>query len=157
MLELAFCKGMLIKQLREEDAMQISTHLSFNGNCEEAFQFYVKSLGAKIVTLMRYEGTPMEKHMPAGQSQKIIHGTISLGGANLMGADAPPDRYEAPKGYTVTIGTNDVAEAERLFNALAGNGTVQMPLQKTYWAERFGMLTDRFGIPWMINCDQKAQ
>jgi PhnB protein len=70
-----------------------------------------------------------------------------------MGADAPPGRYEAPKGFSVSIGIKDPVEAERIFHALAEDGTVQMPIQKTFWASRFGMLVDRFGIPWMVNCE----
>ena len=70
-----------------------------------------------------------------------------------MGFDAPPGRYEAPKGFSVSIGIADPVEAERIFHALAENGTVRMPIQKTFWSARFGMLVDRFGIPWMINCE----
>jgi len=73
-----------------------------------------------------------------------------------MGSDAPPDRYSQPKGFCVSIGIDKPAEAERIFKALAEKGTVQMELQQTFWAARFGMLVDRFGIPWMINCQQPA-
>ena len=73
-----------------------------------------------------------------------------------MGSDAPPDHYQEPKGISVTLGIEEPAEAERVFHALAKNGTVQMPIQKTFWATRFGMLVDQFGIPWMINCEPKA-
>ena len=132
--------------------MHLTTHLNFNGDCEEAFQFYVQHLGSKIVTLMRYEGSPMEKHVPAEWAKKVIHASMSLADGMVMGADSPPDRYEAPKGFTVTIGLSDETEAERIFAALSENGKVDMPLQKTFWATRFGMVTDRFGIPWMINC-----
>jgi PhnB protein len=132
--------------------MHLTTHLSFNGECEEAFQFYTQHLGGKIVALMRYEGSPMEKQMPAEWAKKVIHASMSLADGMVMGADAPPGRYEKPKGFTVTIGLSDEAEAERIFAALSENGDVGMPLQKTYWATRFGMVTDRFGIPWMINC-----
>ena len=71
-----------------------------------------------------------------------------------MGSDVPPDRYEEPKGFSVSLQINDPAEAERLFHALAENGKVEMPIQQTFWAARFGMLVDRFGIPWMVNCEQ---
>lgn len=85
---------------------------------------------------------------------KILHARLTVGDQVLMGSDAPPDRYEPSKGFSVTLGVNDPAEAERLFKALAEKGTVQMPLEQTFWALRFGMLVDRFGIPWMINCEQ---
>ncbi|MFN2514191.1 MAG: VOC family protein, partial [Pyrinomonadaceae bacterium] len=79
-----------------------------------------------------------------------------VGETALLGADAPPDRYETPRGFSVTIQINDPAEADRVFHALAENGTVQMPIQQTFWAALFGMCVDRFGIPWMVNCGQAA-
>ena len=85
-----------------------------------------------------------------------MHASLNIGGNLLMGSDAPPDRHEQMKGFTVTLGFNDPSEAERVFHALSENGTVQMPIQKTFWAARFGMLVDQFGTPWMINCEQAA-
>ncbi len=136
--------------------MHLTTHLNFNGECETAFQFYAGLLGGKINNLRTWAGSPMEKHVPAEWAKKVIHASMSVGDGMLSGADSPPDRYEAPKGFTMTIELSDEAEAERIFAALAENGKVNMPLQKTYWATRFGMLTDRFGIPWMINCGGAA-
>ena len=78
---------------------------------------------------------------------------LSIGSQTLMGADSPPDGYQQPQGISVTINLKDVAESERIFNALAEAGNVTMPLQTTFWATRFGMVTDRFGIPWLINCE----
>jgi PhnB protein len=85
---------------------------------------------------------------------KIMH--ARLGDRALMGSDAPPGRFDAPKGFHMSIGVDDPGEAERIFHALAENGTVTMPIQETFWAARFGMLVDQFGIPWMINCEKKA-
>jgi PhnB protein len=136
--------------------MQLNPYLTFDGRCEEAFKFYEQVLGAKIVVLMRHEGTPMAEHAPAEWRKKILHGRISVNGALLMGSDAPPERYEESKGFYVTLGISDPAEAERVFAALAKGGTVRMPLQETFWATRFGMLADQFGIPWMINCEKAA-
>ena len=102
--------------------------------------------------MLTYAGTPMEKHVPPEWHDKILHATLTGDGISLMGADSPPGRYEKPAGFTVGLHFKDQAEAERIFQALSEDGTVQMPLQKTFWASRFGMLTDRFGIPWMINC-----
>ncbi|MGD1069197.1 MAG: VOC family protein [Bryobacteraceae bacterium] len=133
--------------------MRLNTHLSFNGKCEAAFRFYEQCLGAKIVTMMTYAGSPMEKHVPPEERDKILHATLTVGETELMGADAPPGRYEKPVGFQVALHFKDPAEAERVFQALAENGTVHMPLQKTFWASRFGMLTDPFDIPWMINCE----
>lgn len=94
--------------------------------------------------------------MPAERRKKIIHARLVGNGMLLMGSDAPPDRYEPMKGFSVTLNVNEPAEAERVFNALADGGSVRMPLGETFWAKKFGMLTDRFGTPWMINCEKPA-
>ena len=136
--------------------MQLNTHLNFNGQCEEAFQFYQQSLGGSIATMVRHEGTPAAEHVPAEWRQKIMHAELKLDGQILMGADAPPNRYQPPQGFAVTIQTQQPAEADRVFRTLAENGQVQMPIQETFWAARFGMLVDRFGIPWMVNCPKAS-
>jgi PhnB protein len=136
--------------------MQMNPHLSFNGQCKAAFKFYEKCLGGKIQTMLAHEGTPIAQHVPAEWRSKILHATMIVDGHVLMGADAPPGRYHKPEGFAMTIGLNDTAKAERIFQELGENGTVTMPLQETFWAVRFGMLTDRFGIPWMINCEKAA-
>ncbi|MGZ6211630.1 MAG: VOC family protein [Candidatus Binataceae bacterium] len=133
--------------------MQLNPYLLFNGQCEAAFKFYEKILGGKIVAMMSHEGTPAAEHVPPDWRKKIMHARLSIGDVLLMGSDAPPDRYEPMKGFSVTIGVTDPREAERIFHALAENGTVRMPIEKTFWAERFGMLVDQFGTPWMINCE----
>ncbi len=134
--------------------MQLNPYLTFNGQCEAAFKFYEKCLGAKIVGLWTHGGTPVESQVPADWRNKILHASLHVGDGLLQGADVPPDHYEQPKGFSVTLGLKDPAEAERIFHALAENGKVQMPLQETFWAIRFGVLVDRFGIPWMINCEK---
>jgi|ERR1043166_7349700 PhnB protein len=136
--------------------MQMNPYVTFNGQCEEAFKFYERSLGGKNQAMFTHAGTPVEAHVPAEWRNKILHASLRLGDAVLMGSDAPPERYAQPKGFSVSLQTKDTAEAERIFQALGENGTVQMPIQKTFWAARFGMLTDRFGIPWMINCEESA-
>jgi len=136
--------------------MQLNPYLFFNGQCEAAFKFYEKVLGGKIEAMLPHEGTPAAEHVPPEWRKKILHARLSVGNEVLMGSDAPPDRYEAMKGFSVTLGVNDSKEAERIFHAFAENGTVRMPIGKTFWAERFGMLVDQFGTPWMINCEQAA-
>jgi len=136
--------------------MQIQPYLYFNGNCEEAFKFYEKSLNGKIETMMPHTGSPAEKHVPAEWGSKILHARLVVGDAVLMASDAPPDHYTAPQGFSVSLQIKDPTEAERVFQALSENGKVTMPFQQTFWALRFGMLFDRFGIPWMINCEQAA-
>jgi PhnB protein len=136
--------------------MQLNPYLSFNGQCEAAFKFYEKVLGGKIEAMMPYEGSPMAQQVPPERLSKIMHARLRIGDETLMGSDSPPDRYEPMQGFSVTLGTNDPREAERVFHALSESGTVQMPIQKTFWAVRFGMLVDQFGTPWMINCEQAA-
>jgi PhnB protein len=93
---------------------------------------------------------------PPEWKDMVMHARLVVGDNVLMGSDAPPDRWsEKPHGFSVAIQTHDPKEAERIFAALADNGTVTMPLQQTFWAVRFGMLVDQFGIPWMVNCEQK--
>ncbi len=134
--------------------MQLNPYLSFDGRCEEAFKFYEKALGGKIVAMMTYGETPMRDQSPAEFHGKIIHARLTIGDEVLMGGDAPPNHYQAPKGITVTLSNDDPAEAERMFRALSENGTVTMPIAETFWAQRFGMLVDQFGIPWMVNCER---
>lgn len=136
--------------------MQLNPYLFFNGQCEAAFKFYEKVLGGKIEAMLPHEGTPAAEHVPPEWRKKILHARLVVGDKVLMGSDAPPGRQEEMKGFSVTLGTDDPNEAERMFHALAENGTVRMPIEKTFWAVRFGMLVDQFGTPWMINCEQAA-
>lgn len=136
--------------------LHLTPHLSFNGQCEAAFKFYEQCLGGKIEFMMPYESRPGDYSVPADWGKKILHATLRVGDQVLMGADNPPDRYQKPQGFSITLGLKDEAEAERIFKALAENGTVEMPLQKTFWAARFGVLVDAFGIPWTINCEGAA-
>jgi PhnB protein len=134
--------------------MQLNPMLTFNGECETAFKFYEQCLGGEIQTMMTWGDSPMADQVPAEWRDRIIHASLRVGEEALLGGDAPPDRYETPRGLSVTIQVKDLAQAERVFNALAENGTVHMPLQKTFWSAGFGMCVDRFGIPWMVNCEQ---
>jgi len=134
--------------------MQMNPYLTFDGRCEAAFKFYERCLGAKIDAVLTHGNSPMAEQVPAAWRNKIMHARLLLGDTILMGSDAPPEHYEEPKGFSVSLGVDQPAEAERIFKALSENGTVRMPLQQTFWAARFGMLVDQFGIPWMINCEQ---
>jgi PhnB protein len=136
--------------------MQLNPHLTFNGRCEAAFQFYEKCLGGKILFMMTYGESPMAEQTPAGWRKKIIHATFAMGDHRLTGADVPPERYEKPQGLSVMLSIGAAAEADRIFKALSENGAVQMPVQETFWALRFGMFIDQFGTPWMINCGKPA-
>ena len=133
--------------------MQMSPYLSFKGDCDAAFTFYEQHLGGQRGESFRYGGSPMADQAPPDWSDRIMHGSITVGGQVLMGADVLPDQYEVPKGFTLSLHLRSAADAERIFGALADGGNVVMPLEKTFWAERFGMVVDRFGIPWSINCE----
>ncbi|MBV8778777.1 MAG: VOC family protein [Alphaproteobacteria bacterium] len=136
--------------------MKLNPYLTFTGQCETAFKFYEKVLGGKIDAMMTAEGTPMEQHVAPDWRKKIMHARLTVGGTVLMGSDAPPDRAEPMKGITVTLNIDEPAEADRVFQALSEKGSVGMPIQETFWAHRFGMVTDQFGTPWMINCEKHA-
>ena len=133
--------------------MQVSPYLSFNGQCEAAFRFYEQCLGGELGPIFRYAGSPMADRVPAEWSDKVMHGSVTLGGQVLMGADISADQYEEPKGFSLSLQIKSTADAERIFHALAKDGRVVMPLEQTFWAARFGMVVDRFGIPWLINCE----
>jgi PhnB protein len=136
--------------------MLMNPYLSFAGNCEAAFKFYAKVLGGEILMMIPHEGTPAAEHVPPEWRSKIIHARMKVGDQVLMGGDPPPGQYEKMHGFSVSLGIDDPTEAERVFHALAENGTVRMPIQQTFWALRFGMLVDQFGTPWMINCEKAA-
>ena len=136
--------------------MQLNPYLFFNGQCEAAFKFYAELLGGKIIAMMTHAGTPAENQVPPEWREKIIHARMAVGGQLLMGSDAPPGHFQQPQGFSVSLLVDEPEDAERIFHTLAENGTVKMPLQKTFWAIRFGMLVDRFGIPWMVNCEEKT-
>ena len=132
--------------------MQLNSYLHFNGQCEAAFKFYEQVLGGKIEGIMKHAGSPAEEHVPAEWRDKILHARMTVGESVLLGSDAPPGHYHQPQGFSVSIQIKDVADGERIFNALAENGKVQMPFRATFWSPGFGMCVDRFDIPWMVNC-----
>ena len=133
--------------------MKINSYLYFKGQCEAAFTFYAQCLGGQLGAMFRYAGTPLANQVPADWSDKIMHGSVTLGGQELSGADVAPDGYEEPKGFSLSLQITSTIDAERIFHELARDGRVVLPLEKTFWAARFGMLVDRFGIPWLINCE----
>jgi PhnB protein len=136
--------------------MQSNTYLNFNGDCQAAFKFYEQCLGGKITAMMTYGESPMAEQASPEQRDRIIHVHLTVGDLVLMGADCPPEYFDKPQGFNVNLQFDNVEEGKRIFNVLAENGTVKMPFEKTFWAERFGIIVDRFGTPWMINCDLLA-
>lgn len=134
--------------------MKVSPYLSFNGNCAEALAFYETALGAKVEGAMTWGESPMAGQCPPGDENKIMHAAVQVGESLVMCSDAPPTMYSQPQGITVSLHVDDTGEAERVFGALSDGGTVRFALAETFWAKKFGMVVDRFGIPWMVNCSK---
>jgi PhnB protein len=132
--------------------MSIEPYLFFNGCCEEAIEFYKKAVGAEVSMLMRYKESPEPPPpgmVPPGWDNKIMHTSLRIGNANLMASDGCSEG-PAFKGFSLSLTAANEAEADRMFGALAGGGQIQMPLGKTFWSPCFGMVTDRFGVGWMV-------
>lgn len=138
--------------------MHLNTYLTFNGDCRDAFAFYQRCLGGEIVAMQPYSEAPDSEEIPSESRDRIMHARLVVDGQVLMGSDTTPQcplAYEGIKGAQLTINVKTPEEAEKIFHALADNGTVQMPLEETFWAVRFGMLIDKFGVPWLINCERE--
>ena len=132
--------------------MNIQAYLTFGGRCEEALAFYKKSLGAEVTALMRWKDSPdAAMKPPPGFENKIMNAAFRIGQTELMADDGMAEKAAEFKGMTLAIGVADDAEAKRVFSALGQGGKVSMPLMKTFWTSSFGMLTDKFGVPWMVN------
>jgi PhnB protein len=134
--------------------MRVQPYLFFNGRCDEAIEFYRRALGAEVQLLMRFKESPDPPPpgmLPPGFENKVMHATLRLGETTVMLSDGhragPPDF----QGFSLAIAVADAATADRIFNGLAEGGQVQMPLGQTFWSPRFGMVTDRFGLAWMVN------
>lgn len=136
--------------------MQINPYLSFNGNCEEAFRFYEKTLGGKIEAMIPHEGTPAADFVPGDWRAKIMHARLVVDGEVLMGSDSPPQHQQKAGGFSVSINLDDAGKGKKIFDALSDGGEIRMPFQETFWAGGFGMVVDRFGTPWMVNSAPKA-
>jgi PhnB protein len=134
--------------------MSVSVHLVFDGQCEKAFRFYEDCFGAKVITMLKWSESPAAAQAPPGCGDRILHATLKLGDSSVFGADAFPGKYEKPQGFSVLFSIDNPKEAEQAFQKLADGGSVTMPLQKTFWAERYGAVTDKYGVPWEINCSK---
>lgn len=133
--------------------MRIIPYLSFNGNCREAFEFYREVLDAKDFNIITHGETPAGEHVSAGWQDKVINAYLKSDQAEIMGADTPPEMGQSTmQGITISIQLEDEARAKRIFDAFAADGSIYMPFERTFWARKFGMVTDRYGTPWMINC-----
>lgn len=135
--------------------MRINPYLAFNGNCRAAFEFYAVALNGEMAMMFTNGESPMADQMPKEMHDQVMHARLIVGNIELMGSDMPAGRETQTGNVTVSINVDDVADAERVFAALSEGAEVSMPLQETFWAARFGMLTDQFGIAWMVNCEVK--
>jgi PhnB protein len=128
--------------------------LVFNGECDAAFALYRQCLGG-TVTRLTWGDSPMAAGAPAEWRDKVLHATLTVGGTAISGGDVLPGRYERPQGFQLLLNLDDAEAAERIFTQLADGGRITVPLQQTFWAQRFGEVVDRFGIPWGINCGER--
>lgn len=133
----------------------IQPYLFFGGRCEEALEFYRKTLGAEILMLSRFKDAPEPQGLPDCFDDKIMHASLRIGQTNLMASDGRCEGDQQFEGFSLSIVVPNEAEADRVFAALSDGGLVSMPLEKTFWAPKFGMLQDRFGVGWMVSVQHK--
>ena len=134
--------------------MKVQAYVTFSGRCEEALNFYKKSVGAEIISMLRWRESPdaaMTMKPPPGYEEKIMNAVFRMGETELMADDGMGEKTAEFKGMTLAIEVANDAEAKRVFTALGEGGNVTMPLANTFWTSSFGMLTDKFGVPWMVN------
>ncbi|SFL91618.1 YciI family protein [Marinobacter zhejiangensis] len=139
----------------------VCSHVTFSGNCREAMAFYAELMGGEVRAMLAFSDTPMAEEVPESFRDRICHAELVIGsytvmGADTMAADIIEDGYQAPAGHDLCLQFDDVAQGEQIFQALAQGGTVRMPFEETFWAQGFGMVVDRFGVGWMINCGIKT-
>lgn len=140
--------------------MYVEPYLFFDGRCEEALDFYSKAVGAKVEMLLRFKDSPEPPPpgmVPPGSENKVMHCGFRIGSTLLMASDGNCAGKPAFSGFSLSLTATDTAEAERLFKALGDGGKVEMPLGKTFFSPSFGMLTDRFGVPWMVVVMSESQ
>ena len=137
--------------------MKVQAYVNFDGRCEEALEFYKKSIGAEVTSLMRWKESPdAAMKPPPGYEEKIMNAAFRVGETDLMADDGMGEKTAEFKGMTLAVEVANDAEAKRIFTALGEGGNVTMPLAKTFWTSSFGMLTDKFGVPWMVNVETAA-
>ena len=138
--------------------MRLIPYLNFDGDCRQAFDFYAKALDGELIGApMTYGESPMADQCPPETHARIMHAQIDADGATLMGADGPPDMAQRKSATCINVDVKSVEEAERIFAALSEGGKIDMPMAETFWAKRWGALTDRYGKPWMVNCMKPMQ
>jgi PhnB protein len=134
--------------------LKLRPHLTFSGNCREAFEVYERVLGGKVLSMLSWGDSPAAEQVPVEWREKIVHATLVFGSSELAGADVAEGQYERPQGFAVLVSVATEAEGKRIFDELAQRGRIQMPFQKTFWSSGFGVLVDRFGTPWEVTVEQ---
>jgi len=135
----------------------LDTYLFFNGQCAEAMRSYERTLGGRLEAVMTYGESPEPQQCPAGAEGLVMHASMKLGDRTLMASDVPPSMGPKPMaGFALSLAYDSTEEARRIFDALAQGGSVTMPMTKTFWADSFGMLVDRFGTAWMVSGGMRA-
>ena len=134
--------------------MKTATHLHFAGNARQAFEYYARTFNGRLAMVLTFGESPMAAQTPPGMRDQIMHVRLEYGDQVLLGCDAPPDHYRPAGGFSVTVLVEAPEEAARIFRALADGGQVGMAFGPTFWSQGFGMCTDRFGVPWMVNCER---
>jgi PhnB protein len=136
--------------------LKVTTSLHFAGDCASAFHLYAQCLGGKVDFVLSWGESPMAAEVPAEWHEKICYARVAFGNDTLVGGDLQPSQYQRPQGFSVLLAIPDNGEIDRIFSELAQGGDVRMPLQKTFWSERYGNLVDRFGIPWELNYERTS-
>jgi PhnB protein len=130
--------------------VKLYTYLNYGGNCRQAFEFYAEHLGGRIVMLTTHAEQPNQERVPADWKNAVLHARLELGGTVIFGADIPPDRFQPIRSAYLSLMLDSVVDAERVYALLIDGGQIFMPMEKTFFAERFAMLRDRFGTSWML-------
>jgi len=145
-----------LTSIEQENLMDFEPYLFITGGkCEEALNFYKNIFGGEITQVMRWKDAPADMGLPAEMGERIMHSTFSSPSVKLMASDAQPTTQYGMGAISLSLGTKDLNEAKRVFDALSKGGKVEMPLEKSSWGAMFGMLSDKYGIDWMVNCDLK--
>jgi PhnB protein len=134
--------------------MQVQPYLFFDGRCEEALEFYKKAVGAKVTALMRFKDCPSQAQNPPGSAEKVMHCNFSIGSSQIMASDGDCKGHMKSEGFALSIAADSTDQAEQMFNGLIPGGQVTLPLGETFFAKRFGMLKDKFGVHWMIMAEK---
>jgi|SRR5579884_49915 len=139
--------------------MQVQPYLNFDGRCEEAIEFYQRALGAEVTELTRFKDNPealQSGMVPPGAENKVLHASFRIGDSTVMASDGECRGQPSFQGVSLALAAGDDAEAERQFASLSNGGQVQMPLSRTFFSSSFGMVTDRFGVPWMVSVESQG-